>query len=408
MRDHRNTTGTANPANGILDTCPGGGHIGHLPLFQITVEGMLDIPGIAGLDNCARKMRAPRPIRTGQFAGPLPTTRHPGARQPHPDFTAPGAPRGMLAGQPLGQHRAGRGNTQPDDMDVVALPPATEFDASDKIDAGGRRCCLRLSNAVDRVMVGECQQVDATVDSARDHIGRRQRAVRAVGVTVEVGYHRDTIPFPAPRCSPFMKQLFDLFPVIVFVVAYFGYGKDIYLATVAILIASVAQVVLGWLLWRKIDRMHLVTLGVLAVFGGLTIVLHDETFIKWKPSIIDLIFAGTLFVGQFIGKRNLLERIIEGIMKRAAPTSVIKAPPSTWTAVNAAAILFFLGCGALNLYVAYNFDNDTWVNFKVFGLTGLNFLFMIVLIAWLSRHIRDHTGNHAEATDNSSNHPPSA
>ncbi|MFZ5697345.1 MAG: septation protein IspZ, partial [Pseudomonadota bacterium] len=64
--------------------------------------------------------------------------------------------------------------------------------------------------------------------------------------------------------------------------------------------------------------------------------------------------------------------------------------------------------GALNLYVAYNFDNDTWVNFKVFGLTGLNFLFMIVLIAWLSRHIRDHADDNVESTDNSSNHPPSA
>ena len=200
-----------------------------------------------------------------------------------------------------------------------------------------------------------------------------------------------------------MKQLFDLFPGIIFLGAYFGFGKDIYLATMAILAASTLQVVLGWLLWRKVDRMHLVTFAVLAVFGGLTIVLHDETFIKWKPSIIDVLFAGTLLVGHFVGKQNFVQRMVEGVMKRAAPTSVIEAPAATWAALNIAAILFFLGCAALNLYVAYSYDNDTWVNFKVFGLTGLNFLFMIAVIAWLGRHVREITG---EADDTSPDHTP--
>ncbi len=209
-----------------------------------------------------------------------------------------------------------------------------------------------------------------------------------------------------------MKPLFDLFPAIVFFVAYAGFGKDIILATIALLAASAVQITLGWLLWRKVDRMHLVIFGVLAVFGGLTIVLHDETFIKWKPTIVDIIFAVVLLGGQFAGTRNLLQRMVEAIMKRAAPTMVIDAPKSTWTLVNASAILFFLGCAALNLHVAYTYDTDTWMIFKFFGLTALNFVFMIGIIIWLSRHAHTIDEN-ADAVNtplnaNPSDNPPPA
>lgn len=198
-----------------------------------------------------------------------------------------------------------------------------------------------------------------------------------------------------------MKQLFDLFPVVVFFAVFYGTGQDIIQATGATMVASALQVAAGWALWRRVDRMHLAVFGVLLVFGGLTIFLHDETFIKWKPSIIDVIIASVLFGGQFVGSRNLVQRGAEAALEKIAPGARFEAPGATWILVNAAAILFFLSCAAINLYVAYHFDTATWVNMKTFGFTILNFLFMLVLFAWLWRHVRQ-----PDDTDPVTDHPP--
>ena len=186
-----------------------------------------------------------------------------------------------------------------------------------------------------------------------------------------------------------MKQLIDLFPAIAFFAHYYGFGKDIIQSTIVLMVACVAQVLLGLLLYRKADRMHLVTLGIVLVFGGLTLAFHDEAFIKWKPTIVDLVLAGTLAVGQFIGTRNFIQRMAEAGMQRMAPEYRIDAPPRVWTLVNLAAILFFLACGALNIWVAYHFDNDTWMNMKTIGFPLLNVVFMLALFAWLGRYTHE-------------------
>jgi len=189
-----------------------------------------------------------------------------------------------------------------------------------------------------------------------------------------------------------MKSLFDLFPAIVFFAVFYATGKDIIQGTAALMIASALQVALGWLLWRKVDRMHLVVLGIVLVFGGLTLFFRDETFIKWKPTIVDLVFAMVLLGSEFVGTRNLVRIGAEAAIKRLGEGAHIEAPVSTWRLVNAFAIFFFLGCGALNLWVANHYDTATWVNIKTFGYPLLNIVFMIALIAWLWRYV------HAPAT----------
>lgn len=184
-----------------------------------------------------------------------------------------------------------------------------------------------------------------------------------------------------------MKQLFDLFPAIVFFSVFYLTGKDIIQGTVALMAASLLQVVLGWVVWRKLDRMHLVVLAVVLVFGGLTLFLKDERFIKLKPTIVDFVFVLVLLGSDFIARRNLLRMGAEAAVKQIGEGTRIEAPDRTWRLVNLAAAAFFAGCGLLNLWVIDHFDTADWVNIKTFGYPLLNIVFMLVLIVWLWRHV---------------------
>ncbi|MEJ1298836.1 MAG: septation protein A [Candidatus Sedimenticola sp. (ex Thyasira tokunagai)] len=175
-----------------------------------------------------------------------------------------------------------------------------------------------------------------------------------------------------------MKFLTDLFPVILFFVAYKFY--DIYTATAVAIAAAFVQVGFNWFRHRKVEKMHLVTLGLLAFFGGLTLLLRDPLFIMWKPTVINWLF-GVAFIGsQFIGKRLLVERMMG---------HAVKLPNVVWKQLNLAWALFFLAMGGLNLYVAFNFAEETWVNFKLFGMMGLTFLFVILQSLYMARFMTE-------------------
>jgi len=204
-----------------------------------------------------------------------------------------------------------------------------------------------------------------------------------------------------------MKLLFDLFPVILFFIAYklgtsfpqeagqlastwlgalIASGKvseaqaPILLATAVAILASIAQV--GWLLarGRRVEPMLWVSLGVIVVFGGATIWLNDETFIKWKPSILYLLFAGALVAGRLLWRRNFV---------RALLGQQIELPDPVWDKLLWIWSGFFALLAAANLFVAYRFSTDTWVNFKLFGLMGLTLAFVIGIGFWLSRHVKE-------------------
>ena len=177
-----------------------------------------------------------------------------------------------------------------------------------------------------------------------------------------------------------MKFLFDLFPILLFFIAYKFQG--IYVATGVAIAASCLQVGWFWLRHRRVETMHLVTLALIVVLGGATLWLHNETFIKWKPTAVNWAFATVFLLSQYVGRKPLAERMM---------SSAISLPENIWQRLNLAWAVFFLAMGAVNIYVVYNFDTDTWVNFKLFGMMGLTLLFVVAQAFYLARHVKDET-----------------
>lgn len=202
-----------------------------------------------------------------------------------------------------------------------------------------------------------------------------------------------------------MKLLLDFLPLIlffgtfkyadahkdwaaVFASEHFGFmvsgGKvgpeeaPVLLATVVVMVATLLQALILKLRGKKIDLMLWISLGLVVVLGGATIWFHNATFIKWKPT--GLYWAGALafFISQTFFGKNLIQAMLG---------KELELPQIVWTRLNLAWIAFFVGLGFANLYVAFNFDNSTWANFKVFGVTGLMLIFTLAQGIYISRHL---------------------
>jgi intracellular septation protein len=172
-----------------------------------------------------------------------------------------------------------------------------------------------------------------------------------------------------------MKLLFDLFPVILFFVAFKFQG--IYIATAVAITATVAQVI--WTKFRhgKVDVMLWVSFAIIAVFGGATLLLHDETFIKWKPTVLYWMFSVILLISNVAFKKNLMKLLLQ---------EKIALPLHAWHRLNLSWSLFFAVLGFINLYVAFNYSTDSWVNFKLFGFTSLMLVFILGQGVWLAKY----------------------
>lgn len=175
-----------------------------------------------------------------------------------------------------------------------------------------------------------------------------------------------------------MKLLFDLFPIILFFIAY--KVVDIYVATAVAIAASILQI--GWLLLRgrRVESMQWVSLAIIVLFGGLTLLLQDETFIKWKPTVLYGLFAAVLAGARLAFGKNLI---------RSAMQAQIALPDLVWTRLTWLWSGFFAVLAVLNLYVAYQFSTDTWVNFKLFGTTGLTLAFVLGQAFYIGRHAQE-------------------
>jgi len=175
-----------------------------------------------------------------------------------------------------------------------------------------------------------------------------------------------------------MKFLFDLLPVILFFVVFKFAG--IYPATATAIAATFIQV--GWLKFRrrKVEPMMWVSLAIIVVFGGATLLLKDETFIKWKPTVLYWLFGATLLGGQLLFRKNLI---------RSMMGAQVVLPEAAWRKLNWSWVGFFAFMGAANLYVAFNFSTDAWVNFKLFGGMGLMLVFVVLQALYLSRYLEE-------------------
>lgn len=175
-----------------------------------------------------------------------------------------------------------------------------------------------------------------------------------------------------------MKFLSDFFPILLFFIAYELY--DIYVATGVAIAASAAQVAYFHLRYKKVEKMQWMTLGLLIFFGGLTLLLRDPDFIKWKPTVVNWLFAAAFFGSAFIGNKTLLQRMMD---------QAVSLPAKIWTRLNFIWIIFFIGIGVLNLYVAFNYPEDIWVKFKLFGMLGITFVFVIAQGFYIARHVQE-------------------
>jgi intracellular septation protein len=174
-----------------------------------------------------------------------------------------------------------------------------------------------------------------------------------------------------------VKFLFDFFPVILFFVAF--KVADIFVATGVAIAATIVQIAWVLLRRRKVTNMQWASLGIIVVFGGATLILRDETFIKWKPTVLYWL-AGLSFLGALAFKTNFVKAVMgEGI----------ELPEPIWTKLAVAWGVFFLFKGALNLWVAYNFSTEAWVNFKLFGGMGLMLAFVVAQAIWLSKYVQE-------------------
>lgn len=173
-----------------------------------------------------------------------------------------------------------------------------------------------------------------------------------------------------------MKFIVDFFPVLFFFIAYKLDG--FYTATAVLMISTFIQTVGSRLVYGRFEKVHLITLALVLLFGGATLLFHNEMFLKWKPTAINWLFAAAFIGSQFIGDKNLTERLMGAQMA---------LPAFVWSRLNSAWALFFIGMGALNLHVAYQYDEATWVDFKMFGIMGLTVLFIIAQGIYLARHL---------------------
>lgn len=174
-----------------------------------------------------------------------------------------------------------------------------------------------------------------------------------------------------------MRLLFDFLPIVIFFIAYKFFG--IYVATAAAIIISLLQVIGDWIKHRTVSSIQLISLVLILLFGGGTLLLHNELFIKWKPTALYWLLALGALVTHYVGKKPLIQYLLE--------TNIV-LPPHLWSSLNRNWIIFFISMGGINLWVAYTFNTNTWVNFKLFGLLGITFLFIVAQAIYLARYIR--------------------
>lgn len=170
-----------------------------------------------------------------------------------------------------------------------------------------------------------------------------------------------------------MQLFLDYIPIVVFVVAYFN--KDIYFATTALMITMPVVLALQWLITRKVSKIYLASTALVLILGGVTLFLRNPTFIYWKPTVLNWVVAAVFLGSQWIGEQPIVRRMLG---------SAVELNESQWNRLNQIWVGFFTVSGAANIYVAYSFPEEFWVKFKLFGMLGMTFVFVLIQGIWLA------------------------
>lgn len=181
-----------------------------------------------------------------------------------------------------------------------------------------------------------------------------------------------------------MAFFYDLLPVLLFFIAFKFYG--IYAATVVGIVSTLLQVLLTRF-WKKIwDKKQLITFLVFVIFGGMTLYFHNPIFVKWKPTVIFWLFAVLMLGSQCVLKKPLMQRIVEGVSEGNL-INQSAMPSQVWRNLNIFWSIFFVVLGGVNLYIAYQFSNDAWVNFKFYGITSAVLIVSIFQAVYMNRYL---------------------
>jgi len=176
-----------------------------------------------------------------------------------------------------------------------------------------------------------------------------------------------------------MQALLELLPLVVFIVAYKAAG--IYAATGALMAAMAVLLLVDWLRTRRIPPMHGISAGLVFGFGTLTLLLHDQRFIQWKPTVFFWAVGVAFLASQWVGEKPLAQRL----MSAAVGESIGRITRAAWLKLNLVWVAFYAVMGAANLAVVRNFSENTWVNFKVYGITAATLVFVVLQSLWLTR-----------------------
>lgn len=181
-----------------------------------------------------------------------------------------------------------------------------------------------------------------------------------------------------------MSTLIDFIPVVAFFIVY-KVTNDLFLATAIIIALSLLLTAWTWLTKKKVEKVHLISAGLLLVFGGLTLILGDSDYIMWKPTLLYWLLAVIVLLCQIKGI-NLTEKTLMAALHKGE-ADIPEVPDNVWKKLNTSSALFFLAVGGINLYVASYFSEAIWVDFKLFGLTGLTFIYLMYVFARLGRYL---------------------
>ncbi len=175
-----------------------------------------------------------------------------------------------------------------------------------------------------------------------------------------------------------MQSLIDLLPLVAFALAYW-LTRNMQTAILVIMVAISLQVAIIWLVKRTVSRMLLASAALVVVLGGISLLLNNDLIFKWKPTVLNWLFAAIFLGSRYIGDRTVAQRILESVAR-----DEFKLAPADWQKLNLMWVAFFLVSGAANIIVAYRFPEGVWVNFKLFGLTGMTLVFALLQGLWLS------------------------